>query len=81
MLWLMICRIIRKCLLFEKYSQCYSSFSCNLLLLTVDTAHNGDVNGLGFTDDGLFLLSFGADDRLRLWDIASGKNTLVGAKL
>lgn len=44
---------------------------------SVDTAHTGDVNGLCFTDDGLFLLSFGTDDRLRLWDIASGKNTLI----
>lgn len=49
----------------------------NLFLFSVKTAHNGDVSGLCFTDEGLFLLSFGTDDRLRLWDIASGKNTLV----
>ncbi|XP_002733656.1 DNA excision repair protein ERCC-8-like [Saccoglossus kowalevskii] len=43
----------------------------------VNTAHNGHVNGLSFTSDGLYLVSFGTDDRLRLWDTMSGKNTLV----
>ncbi|XP_022087344.1 DNA excision repair protein ERCC-8-like [Acanthaster planci] len=43
----------------------------------VRTAHSGHVNGLSFTDDGLRILSFGTDDRLRLWDVATGKNTLV----
>ncbi|XP_023658857.1 DNA excision repair protein ERCC-8 [Paramormyrops kingsleyae] len=40
-------------------------------------AHNGRVNGLCFTADGLFLLSAGTDDRMRLWKAASGENTLV----
>ena len=46
---------------------------------TVVTAHNGHVNGLRFTSDGLFLVSFGTDNQLRLWDAFSGQNTLVCA--
>ncbi|XP_013858153.1 DNA excision repair protein ERCC-8 isoform X2 [Austrofundulus limnaeus] len=44
---------------------------------TVNTAHNGRVNGLCFTSDGLYLLTTGTDDRMRLWNSASGENTLV----
>uniref|UniRef100_A0A8C7X8G3 DNA excision repair protein ERCC-8 n=1 Tax=Oryzias sinensis TaxID=183150 RepID=A0A8C7X8G3_9TELE len=43
----------------------------------VNTAHNGRVNGLSFTSDGLFLLTTGTDDRMRLWNSATGENTLV----
>lgn len=43
----------------------------------VNTAHNGRVNGLCFTADGLFLLTTGTDDRMRLWNSATGENTLV----
>lgn len=43
----------------------------------VNTAHNGRVNGLCFTSDGLYLLTTGTDDRMRLWNSASGENTLV----
>ncbi|CAH1243108.1 ERCC8 [Branchiostoma lanceolatum] len=43
----------------------------------VNTAHNGHVNGLCFTPEGLHLLSFGTDNRLRLWDTATGRNTLT----
>ncbi|KAI5610353.1 DNA excision repair protein ERCC-8, partial [Silurus asotus] len=43
----------------------------------VNTAHNGRVNGLHFTDDGLYLLTTGTDDRMRLWNSATGHNTLV----
>uniref|UniRef100_A0A4W5KE97 DNA excision repair protein ERCC-8 n=1 Tax=Hucho hucho TaxID=62062 RepID=A0A4W5KE97_9TELE len=43
----------------------------------VNTAHNGRVNGLCFTVDGLYLLTMGTDDRMRLWNSANGKNTLV----
>lgn len=58
-------------------------YFCSFILsfFLVNTAHKGDVNGLCFTDEGLSLLSFGTDDRMRLWDVASGKNTLVGFKL
>jgi len=40
-------------------------------------SHDGIVNGIHFTPDGNFLLSSGSDNRLKLWDILSGKNTLV----
>nr|XP_057927389.1 DNA excision repair protein ERCC-8 [Doryrhamphus excisus] len=43
----------------------------------VNTAHNGRVNGLCFTSDGLYLLTSGTDDRMRLWNSATGVNTLV----
>lgn len=40
-------------------------------------AHNGHVNGLCFSNDGLFLISTGTDSRLRLWNSATGRNTLT----
>ncbi|XP_061115794.1 DNA excision repair protein ERCC-8 isoform X1 [Conger conger] len=43
----------------------------------VNTAHNGRVNGMCFTPDGLLLLTTGTDDRMRLWNSATGENTLV----
>ncbi|KAM9329281.1 DNA excision repair protein ERCC-8 [Gastrophryne carolinensis] len=42
-----------------------------------NTAHNGRVNGLCFTSDGLHLLTVGTDNRMRLWNSATGENTLV----
>ncbi|XP_030047490.1 DNA excision repair protein ERCC-8 [Microcaecilia unicolor] len=44
---------------------------------TANTAHNGRVNGLCFTADGLHFLTTGTDDRMRLWNSSSGENTLV----
>lgn len=41
------------------------------------TAHNGHINGLTFSSDGLHLLSYGTDDSLRLWDVFSTENSLV----
>lgn len=41
------------------------------------TAHNGHVNGLCFTQDGLFLVSFGTDNRLRLWNTFTGQREIV----
>ncbi|XP_028852400.1 DNA excision repair protein ERCC-8 [Denticeps clupeoides] len=43
----------------------------------VNAAHDGRVNGLCFTYDGLYLLTTGTDDRVRLWNSATGENTLV----
>ena len=40
-------------------------------------AHQLGVTGLRFTPDGLFLLSSGLDQRLRLWDVLSGARKLV----
>jgi DNA excision repair protein ERCC-8 len=40
-------------------------------------AHDGLVNGLEFTADGLNLLSLGHDEKMRVWDLESGMNTLV----
>ena len=51
--------------------------SCLLYISVVTVAHGGSVNGLCFSPDGLHLVSFGTDDRLRLWDAVTGKNTLV----
>ncbi|XP_004862954.1 DNA excision repair protein ERCC-8 isoform X10 [Heterocephalus glaber] len=43
---------------------------------SANTAHNGKVNGLCFTSDGLHLLTVGTDNRMRLWNSSSGENTL-----
>lgn len=43
----------------------------------VPKAHNGRVTSLCFTHDGAWLLSFGYDGVLRLWDSATGKNMNV----
>ncbi|XP_057350929.1 DNA excision repair protein ERCC-8 isoform X4 [Manis pentadactyla] len=43
---------------------------------SANTAHNGKVNGLCFTTDGLHLLTVGTDNRMRLWNSSSGENTL-----
>jgi DNA excision repair protein ERCC-8 len=40
-------------------------------------AHSGPVNGLTWTDDGAFLVSAGHDRRIRVWDAATGANTLA----
>ncbi|XP_044302245.1 DNA excision repair protein ERCC-8 isoform X2 [Varanus komodoensis] len=47
------------------------------IIFAVNTAHNGRVNGLCFTNDGLHLLTLGTDDRMRLWNSSTGENTLV----
>ena len=40
-------------------------------------AHTGAVNGLTWTDDGAFIVSAGHDQRIRVWDAATGANTLA----
>ncbi|KAJ2986692.1 hypothetical protein NUW58_g4903 [Xylaria curta] len=40
-------------------------------------AHVAPVNGLTWTDDGNYIVSAGHDNRIRVWDAATGKNTLA----
>lgn len=40
-------------------------------------AHNGAVNGLTWTEDGATLVSVGQDERMRVWDMVTGANTLA----
>ncbi|KAI8959310.1 WD40 repeat-like protein [Daldinia sp. FL1419] len=40
-------------------------------------AHTAPVNGLTWTDDGAYIVSAGHDRRIRVWDAATGKNTLA----
>lgn len=40
-------------------------------------AHVGAVNGITWTDDGHHLVSSGLDERMRVWNMATGANTLA----
>lgn len=40
-------------------------------------AHRGAVNGITWTDDGSHVISAGHDERVRVWDAATGRNTLA----
>ncbi|TPX33986.1 hypothetical protein SmJEL517_g03207 [Synchytrium microbalum] len=40
-------------------------------------AHDGLVNGLCFTSNGKHLISTAHDERIRLWDVSTGRNTLT----
>ncbi|KYK60338.1 hypothetical protein DCS_01475 [Drechmeria coniospora] len=40
-------------------------------------AHDDAVNGLEWTDDGRYIVSAGLDRRIRVWDAATGANTLA----
>jgi len=40
-------------------------------------AHQGAVNGIVWTDDGNYIVSAGHDERVRVWDAATGANTLA----
>ncbi|UNI20640.1 hypothetical protein JDV02_006712 [Purpureocillium takamizusanense] len=40
-------------------------------------AHDEAVNGLQWTDDGRYIVSAGLDRRIRVWDAATGANTLA----
>jgi DNA excision repair protein ERCC-8 len=40
-------------------------------------AHDEAVNGLQWTDDGKYIVSAGLDRRIRVWDAATGANTLA----
>lgn len=41
------------------------------------TAHNGVINGLHFTPDGLHLISCGTDNCVKLWDVSMCSHTSV----
>ncbi|CZR59815.1 probable DNA excision repair protein ERCC-8 [Phialocephala subalpina] len=40
-------------------------------------AHSGAVNGITWTDDGSFIITAGHDERVRVWDSATGANRLA----
>jgi DNA excision repair protein ERCC-8 len=40
-------------------------------------AHNGAVNGLVWTEDGRHIVSAGHDEKIRVWDVIKGANTLA----
>ncbi|KAF9964368.1 DNA excision repair protein ERCC-8 [Mortierella alpina] len=42
-----------------------------------NVAHTRTVNGLNFTPDGLHLVTTGHDDKMRLWSLYTGQNTLT----
>ena len=46
-------------------------------LTSTNRAHGGVVNGLEFTSDGLHLVTIGHDEKMLVWDLEGGLNTLV----
>ncbi|KAF9185525.1 DNA excision repair protein ERCC-8 [Haplosporangium sp. Z 767] len=46
-------------------------------LSEANSAHTRTVNGVVFTPDGLHLITTGHDDKMRLWDLYTGQNTLA----
>lgn len=42
-----------------------------------NSSHNGPVNGLAFTSDGLYLVSAGHDEVMRVWDLQYGVNKFI----
>ncbi|KAG5951681.1 hypothetical protein E4U53_002494 [Claviceps sorghi] len=44
---------------------------------TTAQAHDDPVNGLAWTDDGAYIISSGLDRKVRVWDAATGANTLA----
>lgn len=46
-------------------------------LSETNSAHGRGVNGLAFSSDGLYLITLGLDEKIRLWDTFSGRNMLV----
>lgn len=43
----------------------------------VNTAHSGAVNSIKFNEQGNMLVSYGTDNRIRVWDAKTGSNTMV----
>ena len=46
-------------------------------LSTSASTHTGPVNGVKFTSDGMFLVTTGHDETIRLWNAKDGTNQLV----
>lgn len=46
-------------------------------LADTNAAHGKGVNGLSVTKDGRFLVSLGLDEKIRLWDTQTGRNTFI----
>ncbi|KAJ8889220.1 hypothetical protein PR048_008718 [Dryococelus australis] len=59
----------------KSFLKCLDQYNSNSQ--STSTAHNGFVNGLCFSENGLYLLSCGTDNSLRLWDVCWGRNELV----
>ncbi|KAJ1977901.1 hypothetical protein H4R34_003412, partial [Dimargaris verticillata] len=61
----------------------WHNYGTSDLLANTNVAHNASINGLAFTHDGHRLASLGADRKMRLWDVQSGRHLLVnyGSKL
>lgn len=56
---------------------CVRQSNLSLVPCPVVTAHSGIVTGVRYTHDGLFVVSCGSDDRVKLWDGTTGRNTMV----
>ncbi|KAG2201541.1 hypothetical protein INT47_007418 [Mucor saturninus] len=46
-------------------------------LADTNKAHGKGVNGLSVTKDGRYLVSLGLDEKIRLWDTQTGRNTFI----
>ncbi|KAI8147482.1 DNA excision repair protein ERCC-8 [Fennellomyces sp. T-0311] len=51
--------------------------SDNDALADTNKAHGAGVNGLVFSSDGSKLVTLGLDEKIRMWDAYTGRNTLV----
>jgi len=40
-------------------------------------AHEGVINGIAWTENGAALVTFGHDEKLRVWDLITGRNSLT----
>ncbi|ORZ22922.1 WD40-repeat-containing domain protein [Lobosporangium transversale] len=65
----------------RKSSSCLCSLdlhnSASPPLAESNSAHTRAVNGVSFTPDGLYLVTTGHDDKMRLWNLYTGQNTLT----
>lgn len=82
------CLLIKTMLVKKKRPRTYARITVTLCwppfliamrdpLAETNTAHGKGVNGLTMTPDGRYLVSLGLDEKIRLWDTESGKNTFV----